>query len=173
MRATPEEIDSLVDEIEVDPGFRDFMKICEKLGVAVTIVSDGFQRNIVRVLDRVKITCAFKASALVYLGNKRWRLDSPFALDACESAGNTCKCAVGREFDGPTIIVGDGMSDFCAAEKADFVLAKGKLAKKCQAERIPHAKIKNLSDAVKLLRPSLANLKLPPLTAPALELETQ
>jgi 2-hydroxy-3-keto-5-methylthiopentenyl-1-phosphate phosphatase len=156
IHATPEEIDALVDEIEIDPGLRSFVKGCEDLGVGVTVVSDGFQRNITRVLDRAKIQCASKASALVYLGNKRWRLDSPFAQKFCDQANSTCKCAIDAAYT-TTILVGDGRSDFCVAEKVKFVLAKGALAKFCKAEGIPHAPIENLSDAVKLLHGWLVN----------------
>src|SRR5689334_260165 len=52
IRATPKEIDSLIDQIEIDPGFDEFMQTCERLNVDVTIVSDGYRRSIERVLDR-------------------------------------------------------------------------------------------------------------------------
>ncbi len=152
IHATPEEINALVDEIEIDPGFRQFMQCCEQLGVGVTIVSDGFQQNIARVLDRANIQCTSKASDLVYLGNKRWRLDSPLAQNFCDEGNSTCKCAIEAAFEVPTFLVGDGRSDFCVAEKAKFVLAKGSLARFCETKGIPHAPIENLSDATKLLR---------------------
>jgi len=158
IRATPEEINALVDTIEIDPGFGAFMSVCSELGYSVTIVSDGFQSNVARVLARANIQCASKASSLVYLGNRRWRLESPFAQRFCDEGNSTCKCAVEAGYAGPTILVGDGRSDFCVAEKTDFVLGKGTLAKRCEEEGIAHAPIANLSDAVKLLRSGPVNI---------------
>lgn len=152
IHATPEEINALVDEIEIDPGFRQFMQYCEELDVGVTIVSDGFQQNISRVLKRANIECESRASTLAYLGNKRWRLDSPLAQSFCDEGNSTCKCAIEAAFEVPTFLVGDGRSDFCVAEKTKFVLAKGSLAKFCESKGIPHAPVANLSDAAKLLR---------------------
>ena len=39
---------------------------------------------------------------------------------------------------GLDIVVGDGRSDFCIAERAQLVLAKGQLAAHCRAKDLPH-----------------------------------
>ena len=41
--------------------------------------------------------------------------------------------------DRPTIVIGDGRSDFCMAERADFVIAKSRLAEHCRIRGIRHA----------------------------------
>jgi len=38
------------------------------------------------------------------------------------------------------LVIGDGKSDMCVASTADFVFAKGSLAKYCEANTIPHAR---------------------------------
>jgi 2-hydroxy-3-keto-5-methylthiopentenyl-1-phosphate phosphatase len=48
-------------------------------------------------------------------------------------------------------MIGDGASDFCVAEAADFVFAKGKLIAHCRAKEIPHAAIHGFADALALL----------------------
>jgi len=57
------------------------------------------------------------------------------------------------------LLIGDGASDFCVAEAADFVFAKGKLVAHCIAMNIPHAPIRDFTDVVGLL-PMLLSGKL-------------
>jgi 2-hydroxy-3-keto-5-methylthiopentenyl-1-phosphate phosphatase len=45
-------------------------------------------------------------------------------------------------------LIGDGRSDFCVAREASFVFAKGRLADHCEAEGIPHMRIRHLGDVV-------------------------
>jgi 2-hydroxy-3-keto-5-methylthiopentenyl-1-phosphate phosphatase len=44
-------------------------------------------------------------------------------------------------------VVGDGRSDFCIAEGAQLVIAKGQLAAHCRARRIPHQLMRDFADA--------------------------
>jgi 2-hydroxy-3-keto-5-methylthiopentenyl-1-phosphate phosphatase len=60
-----------------------------------------------------------------------------------------CKCSHRRP--GPTgydILVGDGRSDFCIAQRCDLVLAKGTLAAECKTSGINHLTIRNFADAI-------------------------
>ncbi len=149
--ASPKEIDSLIDEIEIDPGFGEFMRACERLDASVTIVSDGYRRSIERVLARAGHDIPVHAGVLEYRGKRRWRLQSPASRPDCVSGGNTCKCMIAGETGVPKILVGDGRSDFCVAAEADFVLAKGSLARHCDENRIAYRPIDGLADAAKLL----------------------
>ncbi len=151
INATPKEIDALVDEIEIDPGFDEFMQVCDRLNVGVTIVSDGYRRSIERVLARVGHDIPAYAGVLEYRGKRRWRLQSPASRPDCVSGGNTCKCMVAGEIGVPKILVGDGRSDFCVAGEADLVLAKGSLADYCAESKIAYRPIEGLADAAKLL----------------------
>ncbi len=49
------------------------------------------------------------------------------------------------------IVVGDGRSDFCVAERADLVLAKGELVRHCQSADLPYFKFQSFSEATPLL----------------------
>ncbi len=149
--ATPKEIDSLVDEIEIDPGFDEFMRTCERFDAGVTIVSDGYRRSIERVLARAGHDIPAYAGVLEYRGRRRWRLQSPASRPDCVSGGNTCKCMTVGEAGVPKILIGDGRSDFCVAGKADFVLAKGSLVRHCEENKIAYRPIEGLADAAKLL----------------------
>jgi 2-hydroxy-3-keto-5-methylthiopentenyl-1-phosphate phosphatase len=52
----------------------------------------------------------------------------------------------------PTIVVGDGRSDFCIAAQAKWVLAKGQLAHHCRQADIPHFPIDGFADAIEAMR---------------------
>jgi len=49
------------------------------------------------------------------------------------------------------IFVGDGYSDYCAAEHADIVFAKKHLAAYCNKNRIPHYPWTSFFDVIRLL----------------------
>jgi 2-hydroxy-3-keto-5-methylthiopentenyl-1-phosphate phosphatase len=53
-------------------------------------------------------------------------------------------------------VVGDGRSDFCIAQSAQLVLAKGQLAAHCRAEGMAHWPITDFADATDLLAGWLA-----------------
>jgi 2,3-diketo-5-methylthio-1-phosphopentane phosphatase len=151
IHATPKEIDALIDEIEIDAGFAEFVEACERLKADVTIVSDGYRRSVERVLARGGYKFPSRSGVLAYKGRRRWRLDSPVTCGSCESGSSTCKCMVASEIKIPKILVGDGRSDFCISGKVDFVLAKGSLAKHCAKNGTPHETFSDLSEAAKLL----------------------
>ncbi len=151
INAAPKEIDALVDAIAIDPGFDELMEACERLDVAVTIVSDGYRRSIERVLARSGHNVSARSGVLEYRGRRRWKLVSPSARGSCTSNANTCKCKVAAESKLPTILIGDGRSDFCVAEKVDLVLAKGSLARHCAESGIKHQPITDLADAARMI----------------------
>jgi 2,3-diketo-5-methylthio-1-phosphopentane phosphatase len=149
--AAPKEIDALVDSIAIDPGFDELMETCERLDVAVTVVSDGYRRSIERVLARSGHDIPSRSGVLEYRGRRRWKLVSPSARSGCSSDSNTCKCKVAAESDLPKILIGDGRSDFCVANKVDLVLAKGSLARHCAEQGIKHEPVADLAEAAKLI----------------------
>src|SRR5260221_6992093 len=50
--ATPEQVDRLLDDIGVDPGFAMLLDVCAARGLPVHIISDGFDYCISRILGR-------------------------------------------------------------------------------------------------------------------------
>jgi 2,3-diketo-5-methylthio-1-phosphopentane phosphatase len=147
INATPKEIDALVDSIAIDPGFDELLGTCEHHGIGVTIVSDGYRRSIERVLARGGHNVPARSGVLEYRGRRRWKLTSPSARAGCASDANTCKCKVAEESRSPTILIGDGRSDFCVAGKVDLVLAKDALARHCIEHGIRFEPIAGLAEA--------------------------
>jgi 2-hydroxy-3-keto-5-methylthiopentenyl-1-phosphate phosphatase len=153
LEAAPPALDKAVAQMVPDPGFAGFVALARDLEIPLTIVSDGLDRVIRDILRRIKLVdIEIKSSRFAYLGDGRWRLEFPHARPDCQSAACTCKCAVAREDGRRTLLIGDGRSDFCVAQAADFVFAKHKLLDHCRDRGIPHAAFGDFTEAQALLK---------------------
>jgi 2-hydroxy-3-keto-5-methylthiopentenyl-1-phosphate phosphatase len=158
VRATEDDLEGLISELEIDPAFPAFVSLCQELGFDAVIGSDGLDRVISRVLARAGLDLPFVSNRLAHTGNDRWRVDFPHFDRACSVLSGTCKCATAARSALPTVLVGDGRSDFCIAARAQWVLAKGSLAQHCRKSGIPHVAIDGFADAVEALRSFAARL---------------
>ncbi len=152
IRARPEQLDELAKDIPLDPHFLDFSALCRNQGIPLTVVSDGLDRVATAMLQRAGANVPVLANRLEWLGKDRWRLAFPYSADDCRAASGNCKCrAVGKEPGTIRILVGDGRSDFCAAETADLVFAKGALAEHCHSKGLTYSTFGNFAGATALL----------------------
>jgi 2-hydroxy-3-keto-5-methylthiopentenyl-1-phosphate phosphatase len=151
IRATDQDLDDVIAELEIDPAFFGFVTLCQVRGFDVVIGSDGLDRIIAPVLKRCGLALPFVSNRLTSTGGGRWRVDFPHFDPACEVSSGTCKCAISGRAAVPTLLVGDGRSDFCVAARAKWVLAKGQLAHHCRQSKIPHVPIDGFADAIAAL----------------------
>jgi len=152
VRALPEAVDALLAEIEIDPWFEGFVRLCRRHGFATTVVSDGLDRSVETVLRRAGLDLPYFANHLEWLGGDRWRLGFPHGREDCKALSGNCKCAFAHAA-GPVarILVGDGRSDFCIAHRVDLVLAKGKLAQYCRDNGLAYQEFTTFAEASALL----------------------
>lgn len=157
------ELDAHLAQREIDPAFDDFVKLAQADGIAIEILSDGLDYAIRTILGRHGLDwLPITSNRLQAVTAREWSLDFPNASALCRVASGTCKCARSARAQAArkrTLLIGDGASDFCVAEAADFVFAKGKLVAHCIANNIPHAAISGFADALSLL-PALVSGKL-------------
>lgn len=146
LRATPDELDSAIRSVRIDPAFHRFVGFCRSRSVDLAIVSDGFDRMVATALDEARLPIRFFANALEWQGGDRWRLSMPHRRSDCRTGAANCKCAHGNWGDGRSVVIGDGRSDFCMAARAGFVIAKGALADFCRTRGIAHASFSNFDD---------------------------
>lgn len=133
MKATPADLRQLLDGIEIDEDFPDFLAFCRERGYQVTVVSDGYDFNIKAIFARYKIEVDYYANKLSYDVKKGFAIESPFEDSSCRDCG-TCKTALIKRLSssGDRIVyIGDGHSDKCPVQAADVVFAKGFLYKYC------------------------------------------
>jgi 2-hydroxy-3-keto-5-methylthiopentenyl-1-phosphate phosphatase len=152
VRASEPEMDAFVAGIDIDTGFPGFVRICERQGHTVTVVSDGLDRTIAAVLARHGLDLPFHANHLEKTGSDRWRLGFPHARSDCRSLSGNCKCQFTEgEPRRPRVVIGDGRSDFCVAGRADLVLAKSALLDQCRATEMPHLAFADFHEASRLM----------------------
>lgn len=159
LRATRVQLDGLLDDIAIDPGFPDFLRFCIRNAVPVVIVSDGVDYFIKRILARHGVhSLPVIANTLTHPqpgAGGPYVLSSRHAKPGCASGAGVCKCrAIGAE--GPRGFVGDGRSDFCVSDKPEVVFAKGALANHCAARGIPFLGFETFAELPRQLEAILA-----------------
>jgi 2,3-diketo-5-methylthio-1-phosphopentane phosphatase len=164
VRASDQDLDDVIAELEVDPGFSGFVSLCQERGFEVVVGSDGLDRIIAPVLERCGLALPFVSNRLTSTGRGRWRVDFPHFDPACEVSSGTCKCAIAGGAAAPTLLVGDGRSDFCVAARAKWVLAKGQLVHHCRQSKIPYVPFDDFADAIEALHTLFPPIVVPPIS---------
>lgn len=158
--ATREEIDTLLDDIEIDPGLVSLLGACSAQGVPLHIVSDGFDYCIERILSRPSLNLAPYltgvqiVSSHLELNGTHWRTDFTSSSSSCVHGCGTCKPAAMERLNdagGPTVFIGDGLSDKYAAAHADLVFAKDALATYCDEQTISYTPYDDLASIARRL----------------------
>jgi 2,3-diketo-5-methylthio-1-phosphopentane phosphatase len=153
LQASPPEVLDALSQLRIDPGFASFVAECERNGVGMTIVSDGFDFVIERVLRNAGLEIPFYANHLEPLGADRWRLTFPSARSECRALAGNCKCAFTEPHSSSVkVVIGDGRSDFCISGHADLVFAKGTLLELCRTSGTPHHAFGDFFDVTEKLR---------------------
>lgn len=154
VRATPRELDTVLDTIDVDEGLGAVVDVCATHDVAAYIVSDGFDYCIRRILSRPSLASHDRIRNFqVFCSHLEfregcWDIEFPYFPQVCEHGCATCKPAVMRWLNhrgARTIFVGDGLSDRYAATSADFVFGKN-LAAYCREHAIQHSSYRKLDE---------------------------
>jgi len=151
VRATPEELRSVVSSVKLDPYFLSFLKKTEELGVLVTIVSDGFDLIIEQILKQNLQNRPGTLKAVPIFSNRLQATGTGFKAlfpteNPCEHGCANCKQEVIKKLTGPedhVFFVGDGLSDRFAARQAHLTFAKGSLLSYCKENRIDHIAYKD------------------------------
>ncbi|MFB2565082.1 MtnX-like HAD-IB family phosphatase [Rhizobium sp. IMFF44] len=149
IEASRGELDRFLDTLAIDSGFEAFLSFCRRGELPVTIVSDGVDYFIRRILARHGIEglpiVANVLTCSVSQGRESYSLFPPFAATGCVSGAGVCKCRVVDSSD-LRVYIGDGRSDFCVSDKVDLVFAKAKLVDYCEENGIPYVGFEDFSD---------------------------
>ena len=149
IQASRGELDRFLDTLAIDPGFEAFLSFCRRGDLPVTIVSDGVDYFIRRILARHGMDglpiIANVLTCSVSQGRESYSLFPPFTAIGCVSGAGVCKCRV-VDSHGLQVYIGDGRSDFCVSDKVDLVFAKAKLVDYCEENGIPYVGFEDFSD---------------------------
>jgi len=153
VHASPEEIFRFLDRFDLDEAFPEFIRVCRANEIPVTIVSEGMDFYIKRLLARYRLDDLPVLCNIGHLENGGLRIEFPYHTRICKGCGN-CKAARMSEYrreqreECRIIFIGDGFSDACAAGEADVVFAKKDLKRYCVAESILYIEYANLQDVI-------------------------
>jgi 2,3-diketo-5-methylthio-1-phosphopentane phosphatase len=150
IQANKDELDGYLDGIPLTPGFEQFVALMRGRGHPPVIISDGLDYVIKRLLARSSLMdMPVAANHLTRIGDG-YALSFPHSREGCGSG--VCKCEVAERLKGPMVLIGDGRSDFCLADRASLVLAKAgrPLAAYCQENDLPYAAYEDFFDLIEI-----------------------
>ena len=142
------------DRQEIDLTFVEFAAFCRREDLALTVVSDGMDYYIARILRRFGIgdlpVVANTLELVPAPGRKNVRLAPQFPnrdemCDRCASCKRNHIITSSAD-DDVIVFVGEGYSDRCPARYADVVFAKDELMTYCREENISYYEYRSFSD---------------------------
>jgi len=150
--ATMDTLLTFVDNVAIDSHFHQFVQFVRTKEIPFAIISDGFSQFIRRILANADIR-----NVPVYANNlaeSNGQIKTSFSNSAIGCPAGTCKCWTARKLSPglPVVLIGDGRSDFCLADKADYVFAKGKLTVYCQEKGIPFTAFEDFGGVIRGLK---------------------
>lgn len=147
---------------EIDTNFKPFAEFCRKKSWPLRVVSDGFDAYIKPIMNSLGLNNIEVYSNRLEAIDGRLSPSFPGASESCLCPSASCKRnSILKNWIEDTIIVyiGDGYSDFCAAEHADIIFAKKELAAYCNKNRLPHYPYQNFFDVRMLLEKAVNDRK--------------
>ena len=144
--------------LKLRTGFPEFVRFCRRQGWEMAIVSEALDFMIYAMLARTGLDGAIPVycnRAVFHPEDKRFQgIELPYARKDCACKMGICKGALVRDakqhFE-RVIYIGDGSNDLCPARHSDWVFARRKLAKRCQAEGIPYFPFEDFYDICAVL----------------------
>lgn len=131
-------LDAVLDSVELVEGFADFVAWCQGAGVPLTIVSDGVDYFIARILKRHGLDhLPVVANHMAGDAGSGRRLEQPWSRTGCAAGSGVCKCQAAST-DDFMVFIGDGRSDFCVSGRADLLFARAALADYARSRAVPH-----------------------------------
>ena len=93
---TQKQFDDYIDAIEIDDYFLDFVDFVKSNNIKLTILSDGFDLFIQKVLERYNLDIPFYANKLIYK-NSKFSIEFPYYNENCDKKAGMCKCQKVKE----------------------------------------------------------------------------
>jgi 2-hydroxy-3-keto-5-methylthiopentenyl-1-phosphate phosphatase len=164
---TLDDLRAWAGEQAADCTFAPFVEFCRDNSLPLTVVSDGFDVYIDAVLEREgagRVILPRFCNRLEY-ENGTFTPVFPGQDESCSCFCASCKRNSVLQQTPPdalVVYIGDGYSDFCAAEHADIIFAKKALAAYCNRQRLPHYPFSTFTDVEKILSGLLTRKRLRP-----------
>lgn len=149
MEMNEQQLNDLCETQKIDEHFKDFESYCQTKNYPLTVLSDGMDYYIKRILFNYNMQhLKVYANKFVFLENNKVETLFPYYERGCLKCAN-CKGAHIKEHrkDGEIIVyIGDGLSDLCAVPESDIIFATGGLKQHCQEKNIHHFAFNNFDE---------------------------
>jgi 2,3-diketo-5-methylthio-1-phosphopentane phosphatase len=139
---------------EIRPGFDELIAYAHTNDIPLEIASSGWSFYIDAILGK------FNLSDIPYISAKADFTLGDVAVFACSPRATLCDingiCKCDRVWplqgdDYKVVFIGDGLSDFCVSEQADFIFATRSLRKHCEENDIEFTPFEDFFDVVRAL----------------------
>lgn len=154
---TQEKLDFIINQLEIDSSFYDFIKYLDKSNYEYIILSEGIDYIIkstliknapkdfnIKLLNDLKI-CSnhFDDNRISF--NSNYNCENIISCKVCSN----CKYMITQQIESKEkIYIGDGLSDRFGILNCDKVYAKGKLIDYCKENKIKHTKFTILRELI-------------------------
>jgi 2-hydroxy-3-keto-5-methylthiopentenyl-1-phosphate phosphatase len=159
-----DEIINYAANCEIDLYFKNFADYCKCEGIELFIVSDGFDIYIEPILKKLELSSLkIFCNKMIFNGTQSPKPFFPLANESCKCPVASCKrnaILTSSHTENIIVFVGDGYSDFCAAEHSDVIFAKKELARYCNEQRLPHYPYSGFFDVYRIFRNAVEKGKL-------------
>ena len=148
------EFNRIIDAQRLDPMFGKFVEFCNKNNLPLTILSEGMDYYIGRILGNHGIDLPYFSNKLIISADGRSiGLEFPYSDSDCTKCGiskrNILMNMCGD--DDISVFIGDGFSDACVVNYADVVFAKKSLASYCWKNNITYYDYQTFGDIIRKL----------------------
>jgi 2-hydroxy-3-keto-5-methylthiopentenyl-1-phosphate phosphatase len=129
-------------ELQLRPGFKEFVQYCRDEGHKVVIVSEALDFMIAAILERERLGDLPVYCDRAVFHSRRLTVELPHFREDCACQVGNCKrvhVRTLREGFDLVVYIGDGSNDLCPAKEADLVFARRRLAEHCIARNIKYS----------------------------------
>lgn len=157
------QFNNIIDNQRIDPKFIDFYAYCAENDIQLTVLSEGMDYYIQRVLKRynIELPC-YSNKFILHEDGKSFHLEFPFSDSDCAKCGTSKRNLLMNMTadDEISVFIGDGFSDACVVNYADIVFAKKSLASYCWKNNITYYDWSDFGDVQKKLEKITSQKKL-------------
>ncbi|MBX6396337.1 MAG: MtnX-like HAD-IB family phosphatase [Alicyclobacillaceae bacterium] len=126
-------VDYALKIVRIRPGFPEFLAAVKRAGLEFYVVSGGIDFFVLPILSPFRLDGNIFCNRAAFDG-ERIRIEWPHPCGpGCTGDCGLCKPTIMEGIGGAwTVLVGDGVTDYLAAERADLVIARDGLLKRCR-----------------------------------------
>lgn len=143
----------VLENAAIRPGFHEFARLARERGDRLVVLSSGFRELIAPVLEHEGLGDLELLSNWIDPRPQGW--EAHFRdVSECAVCGEPCKRAavVAESNGGPTVYVGDGISDRCGAAASGLVFARRGLARWLDEQDAPYEPFESFHDVIDGMR---------------------